>query len=64
MQEKEEMGVVVVQVIKECRRRSVQQWKNREEEWCIEWTWRREHKRKKNRKRKECAEDTDADRAT
>jgi hypothetical protein len=38
--------------------------KHREEEWCIEGKWPREHKRKKNRKRKGCAEDTDADRAT
>jgi hypothetical protein len=41
----------------------VQQQKCTEGEWCIEGTWRREHKRQKNRKHKECAEDTDADRA-
>jgi hypothetical protein len=42
----------------------VQQLKYTEEEWCMEWTWRTEHKRKKNRKRKESVqEDTDADRA-
>jgi hypothetical protein len=35
-----------------------------EEEWCIEGTWCTEHKRKKNRKCKECVqEDTDAGRA-
>jgi hypothetical protein len=26
---------------------------NTEEEWCIEWTWHIEHKRKKNRKCKD-----------
>jgi hypothetical protein len=42
----------------------VQQLKCTEEEWCIEGTWRTEHKRKKNRKCKECVqEDTDAGRA-
>jgi hypothetical protein len=45
MLNKEEMGVVVVERIQECRRRSVQQLKYREEEWCIEWKWRTEHKR-------------------
>jgi hypothetical protein len=42
----------------------VQQLKYREEEWCIEWTWRREHKRQKNRKQRQSVqEDTDAGRA-
>jgi hypothetical protein len=34
----------------------VQQLKYREEEWCIEWTWRTEHKRQKHRKRKACVQ--------
>jgi hypothetical protein len=42
----------------------VQQLKYIEEEWCIEWTWHKEHKRKKNRKSKACVqEDSEADRA-
>jgi hypothetical protein len=42
----------------------VQQLKYTEEEWCMEWTWRTEHKRKKNRKRKACVqEDSEEDRA-
>jgi hypothetical protein len=42
----------------------VQQLKYTEEEWCIEWTWCTEHKRKKNIKRKACVqEDSEADRA-
>jgi hypothetical protein len=42
----------------------VQQLKCIEEEWCIEGTWRTEHKRQKNIKHKEgVQEDTDADRA-
>jgi hypothetical protein len=42
----------------------VQQLKYTEEEWCIEWTWRTEHKRQKNRKSKACVqEDSEADRA-
>jgi hypothetical protein len=34
----------------------VKQLKYREEEWCIEWTWRTEHKRKKHRKCKACVQ--------
>jgi hypothetical protein len=42
----------------------VQQMKYTEEEWCIEWTWLREHKRQKNIKCKACVqEDNEADRA-
>jgi hypothetical protein len=42
----------------------VQQLKYTEEECCMEWTWRTEHKRKKNRKRKACVqEDSEEDRA-
>jgi hypothetical protein len=42
----------------------VQQLKYIEEEWCIEGTWRTEHKRLKNIKHKEdLQEDTDAGRA-
>jgi hypothetical protein len=41
----------------------VHQLKYTEEEWCIEWTWRTENKRKKNRKRKACVQkDSEADR--
>jgi hypothetical protein len=36
----------------------VQQLKYTEEEWCIEWTWRTEHKRQKNRKRKDVCKKT------
>ena len=42
----------------------MQQLRCTEEEWCIEWTWRTEHKRKKNRKGKAgVQEDSEADRA-
>jgi hypothetical protein len=56
--------LLLLRGIQECRRRSVQQLEYREEEWCIEGTWLREHKRQKKKKHKECEEDTDADRAT
>jgi hypothetical protein len=41
----------------------VQQLKCIEEELCIEWTWCKENKEKKNRKRKECVQEgSEADR--
>jgi hypothetical protein len=36
-----------------CRRRSLQQLKYREEEWCIEWIWHIEHKSQRHIKRKD-----------
>jgi hypothetical protein len=42
----------------------VQQLKYTEDEWCMEWTWRTEHKRKKIRKCKACVqEDSEANKA-
>jgi hypothetical protein len=58
MQNKEEMRLLLLRVIQACRRRSVQQLKYREEEWCIEWTWRTEHKRQKHRKHKDVCSKT------
>jgi hypothetical protein len=63
MLNKEEIGVVIV----EENSRGVQGGRAQEkkcivEECCIERIWRIDHKRKKNRKCKVCAEDTDADR--
>jgi hypothetical protein len=36
----------------------VEQLKYKEEEWCIEWKWRTEHKRKKYRKHKDVGNKT------
>jgi hypothetical protein len=42
----------------------VRQLKYIEEEWCIEWIWRIEHKRQMKRKRKACVQEgSEADRA-
>jgi hypothetical protein len=57
MLNKEEMEVVVG-----CEGGRAQQQKCTEGEWCDEGTWHIEHKRQKNKKNKECAEDIDADR--
>jgi hypothetical protein len=40
-------GLLLLRGIQECRRRRVQQLKCTEEEWCIEWTWHTEHKRRR-----------------
>jgi hypothetical protein len=49
-------GLLLLRGIQECRRRSVQQLKYREEEWCIECIWCTEQKRQKHRKRKACVQ--------
>jgi hypothetical protein len=56
--------VLLLRVIQGVEGGSVQHLKYSEEEWCIEWTWHREHKRKKNIKHNEkCAGRQNAGRA-
>ena len=62
MQKKEEGVFVAVEEELRCVQGGrAQEQKCTVEEWCIEGIWRREHKRKKNKKHKEGVEDTDAD---